>query len=143
MCAIAIGKITIEQDPILGTNWQRNNNIIIMPTHCTPSQAIWESVIVMDEVVCRKIRKTPITNKQAVGLGVGACGCHHMLYWMYWGGFGVTQDFFGQGSHESITNMLPKRGAGFPWHFLLISVGFTIFGCGVEQDYQRPGKTLL
>jgi hypothetical protein len=30
MCTIAIGKITIEQDPILGTNWQRNN-IIIMP----------------------------------------------------------------------------------------------------------------
>jgi hypothetical protein len=42
MCTIAIGKITIEQDPILGTNWQRNNIIIIMPTHYTPSQARWE-----------------------------------------------------------------------------------------------------
>jgi hypothetical protein len=60
----------------------------------------------MDEVLCRKIRKTPITNKQAASLGVAACGCHLMLYWKFYilGWIWSNARFFCQGSHESITN---------------------------------------
>jgi hypothetical protein len=104
-----------------------------------------ESVIVMDEVLCRKIRKTPITNKQAASLGVAACGCHHMLYWKFyilgwiWSNARFLwsrqpREYYEQGSCQ-------KRAAGFPWHFI-ISVGrFTILG--VESSKTTNGHDVI
>jgi hypothetical protein len=93
----------------------------------------------MDEVVCRKImtKPKPITNKQPAW-GV-ACGCH-MLYWKFInrGGFGVTQDFV---KAREYYEPAAEKG-GLP--VALYNLGQIYnFGCGVEQDYQRPGTTLL